>query len=407
MGSEGLQITIPDLDEDDFQTTPVPFSRSGVFGFGSPSGPESPTIITPTTAIATERSFFGVHSRGDSLASDDSFFEQAPRRPFAHASQSSVATTSTSISAGAGPPSFNKKPSFASIRNAFKSTLKSNADVPPLPTLDHQGYPILKNPFNRSASSLAHSIAATSKQGNTASPPYQGPRPPTPGESRPARSASRPRGHSAARSHHSHSGSVFFGSENGSDHGHGHPFGHNPNHGFNFGHPPISPPPVPRVPESLVTRGDSPAISEEGESEDHSLSKSPAEYALHAVFIRFATLAEAKIDAFVRESPENDPILTDFFGPALDPQFDELLQSLGKIAQKRAKNVIDAIMRWRRAIRDTPPSRLGHPRMAERGSLAAIYVMCRALIAVLSMLPPSALSDTMGYSLEETYFRTV
>ncbi|KAH0834852.1 hypothetical protein J3R83DRAFT_10475 [Lanmaoa asiatica] len=385
-----------DLDEDDFQTTPVPFGRSGAFGFGSASGPESPTVLTPTTVVA-ERSFFSSHTRGDSLASDDSFFDHAPRRPFAHASQSSVATTATSTSTGTGPSPFSKKPSFASIRNAFKSSLKSNADVPPLPSLDHhQVYPILKNPFNRSTSSLAYSITATSKQSNTASPPHQHPRPPTPGESRPTRSTSRPRGHSTARSHHSHSGSVFFGSENGSDHGHGYPFGHNPNHAFTFGHPPNSPPPVPRVPESLVTpRSESPIISEEDESED---------YALHAVFIRFATLAEAKIDSFVRENPDSDPILTDFFGPTLDPQFDELLQSLGKIAQKRAKNVIDTIMRWRRGIRDSPANRSGHPRMSERGSLAAIYVMCRALVAVLSMLPANALSDTMGYSLEETIF---
>lgn len=96
---------------------------------------------------------------------------------------------------------------------------------------------------------------------------------------------------------------MFFGSENGSDHGHGYPFGHNPNHAVTFGHSPHSPPPVPRVPESLVApRSESPVISE-GESEDLGSSRSPADYALHAVFIRFATLAEAKIDAFVRESP--------------------------------------------------------------------------------------------------------
>lgn len=289
-----------DLDEDDYQTTPVPFGRAGAFGFGSASGPESPTIITPTTAIAAERSFFSAHTRGDSLASDDSFFEHAPRRPFAHASQSSVATTSTSTSTGTGPSPFTKKTSFASIRNAFKSSLKNNADVPPLPSLDHhQAYPILKNPFNRSTSSLAQTL----KQSNAPCPPHQHPRPPTPGESRPVRSTSRPRGHSTARSQHSYSGSVFFGSENGSDHGHGYPFGHNPNHAFTFGHSPNSPPPVPRVPESLVVpRSESPIISED-ESEDISSSKTPADYALHAVFIRFATLAEAKIDAFVRESP--------------------------------------------------------------------------------------------------------
>ena len=96
--------------------------------------------------------------------------------------------------------------------------------------------------------------------------------------------------------------------------------------------------------------------------------------------------------------------MTDFFGPTLDPQFDELLQSLGKIAQKRAKNVIDAIMRWRRGMRDSPANRSGHPRTSERGSLAAIYVMCRTLVAVLSMLSANALSDTLGHGLEETIF---
>ena len=32
-------------------------------------------------------------------------------------------------------------------------------------------------------------------------------------------------------------------------------------------------------------------------------TRSPSDYALHAVLIRFATLAEAKIDAFLNESP--------------------------------------------------------------------------------------------------------
>ncbi|KAH0834843.1 cell morphogenesis N-terminal-domain-containing protein [Lanmaoa asiatica] len=108
--------------------------------------------------------------------------------------------------------------------------------------------------------------------------------------------------------------------------------------------------------------------------------------------------------ALVQPHQDSDPILTDFFGPTLDPQFDELLQSLGKIAQKRAKNVIDTIMRWRRGICDSPANQFGHPRMSGRGFLAAIYVMYRALVAVLSMLPANALSDTMGYSLEETIF---
>ncbi|KAI6134790.1 cell morphogenesis N-terminal-domain-containing protein [Pisolithus croceorrhizus] len=403
----------PDLDEDDLSSTPIPFGRAGAFGFGgsSNSGPESPTILTPTT---TDKGFFGSHNRGDSLASDDSFLDHIPRKPFAHASQPSIATSTTSgittISSTTGTTTspFSKKPSFASIRNAFRSSSKNNADVPPLPTIDPQVYPILKNPFNRSTSSLAHSITSTSKH-NTTSPPHMHPRPPTPasGDSRHPRSLSRARGHSKARSHHSQSGSIFHNSDNGSDHGHssGH---HPPNRAFAFGHPPASPPPVPRVPDGLLAaRGDSPAMSDDDLSVGFSGGKSPSDYALHAVFIRFATLAEAKIDAFLHESMNTDPVLTDNFAPSLDPQFDDLLRSLAKIAQRHAKNVVDAIMRWRRGIGGL--SSAGGPssaqsRTAEHRSLASIYIMCRALISVLSSLPPQALGDALGYSLEETIF---
>lgn len=416
MSSEGIQITIPDLDEEDLSSTPIPFGRAGAFGFGgsSNSGPESPTILTPTT---TDKGFFGTHNRGDSLASNDSFLDHIPRKPFAHVPQPSIAastisgtttissTTGAAASTSASP--FSKKPSFASIRNAFKSSSKNNADVPPLPSIDGQVYPILKNPFNRSTSSLAHSITSTSKH-NTTSPPHVHPRPPTPaGESRYPRSLSRARGHSKARSHHSQSGSIFHNSDNGSDHGHssGH---HPPNHAFTFGHPPASPPPVPRVPDGLLaTRGDSPAMSDDDFSVGISGGKSPSDYALHAVFIRFATLAEAKIDAFLHESLNTDPALTDYFAPSLDPQFDDLLRSLAKIAQRHAKNVVEAITRWRRGIGDLSGAggaSSTRSRTAEHRSLAVIYIMCRALISVLSSLPPQALGDTLGYSLEETIF---
>ncbi|KAG6334469.1 hypothetical protein ID866_4617 [Astraeus odoratus] len=403
MTSEGIQITIPDLDENDFSSTPIPFGRAGAFGFGgaSNSGLDSPTILTPTT----DRGYFGSHTRGDSVASEDSFLEHLPRRPFAHSSQPSTATSASAISSTTtGTSPFSKKSSFASIRNAFRSSTKSQPDVPPLPSLDHhQAYPILKNPFNRSTSSLAHSITSTSKHANVTSPSH--PRPPTPAssDSRPPRSLARAREHSKARSQHSQSGSIFHYSDNGSDHGH-----HSSNHPFTFGHASSSPPPVPRVPEGfLASRDDSPAISEDDHSVGASVAKTPADYALHAVFIRFATLAEAKIEAFLRESPDNDPLLTDYLGPSLDPQLDDILRSLGKIAQRHAKNVVDAIMRWRRGIGEVSKANGAgstQSRMAERKSLAAVYIMCRALVSVLSSVPAQALSDSFGHSLEETIF---
>ncbi|KAH7905906.1 cell morphogenesis N-terminal-domain-containing protein [Hygrophoropsis aurantiaca] len=269
--------------------------------------------------------------------------------------------------------------------------------------------PILKNPFNRSTSSLAH-LPSTSKPNNAISPPH--PRPPTPSNEARPRAPSRSRGHSTARSQHSQSGSIFQSSDTGSDLG----------HGFSYA---SSPPPVPRMPNAFglsTTRGDSPPIPEEDEKFNLG-PKTPSDYALHAVFIRFATLAEAKIDVFLRESLDHEPLLSDFIGPMLDEKFDDLLRSLGKIAQKQAKPVIDSIMRWRRSHNEniggdilkyhnskSPPwnrgGRTQEPSaiLNERKSLASIYIMCRALIAVLQMVSKDALGDATGYSLEETTF---
>ncbi len=110
-------------------------------------------------------------------------------------------------------------------------------------------------------------------------------------------------------------------------------------------------------------------------------------------------------------------------GNCVDTKFDDILLSLGKIAQKHSKAVIDSIMRWRRSQNENVGSEIirvhttRSPTTArtirmhdipgllnERKSLASIYIMCRALIAVLQSLPKDALGDVMGYTLEETTF---
>jgi hypothetical protein len=203
-----------------------------------------------------------------------------PSRPFAHSSQTSVATSSTSP--------FSKKPSFASIRNAFKSG--KSAEAPPVPQIDHQAYPVLKNPFNRSTSSLAHAPASGLRKGSvTMSPPHQ--RPPTPGSSELRHhKVSKSKSLSYAKSQHSHSGSIFYASENGSDIGHGNPYS-------------ASPPPVPRVPNAFGVQGYRSETPPFAEYEDRVVidPRTPSDYALHAVFMRFATSAEMKIDAFLRQ----------------------------------------------------------------------------------------------------------
>ena len=117
-------------------------------------------------------------------------------------------------------------------------------------------------------------------------------------------------------------------------------------------------------------------------------------------------------------------MLPDFMGPGVDPKFDELLLSLGKIAQKHTKPVVDSVMRWRRStetvpediIRDhisqSPISNRGpvtrpldaRSILTERKSLASIYIMCRSLIEVLKSIGKDALGEATGHSLEDKTF---
>ncbi|KAJ3766391.1 cell morphogenesis N-terminal-domain-containing protein [Lentinula raphanica] len=411
--SEGIQITIPDFDDEDYGSSTIPFGRSAgnAFGFGSSgmnsaggfggtsSAPESPTSITPLASALDggERSFFSSHNRGDSITSVESAGSASTRLPnyprsatsfgtFSHSAQPSVTTTSISS---------NKKSFSASFRNAFKSG-KSN-EPPPLPQLDNN---VFKNPFNRSTSSLNSSSIGVTMRGIPSSTPPFG-RPPTPG-SVDTRYARTKKSHSQAKSFHSQSGSIFHASDGGSE-----------GHGISS-----SPPPVPRVP---YIRSETPEYEDDKVVMD---PKTPSDYALHAVFIRFASSAESKIDTFLRQPLEQDPLLPEFMGPDVDPKLDEILLSLGQIAQKHTKAVVDSIMRWRRSQLENVGSDVIRYHMShsptgtarvirthdvpallnERKNLAAIYIMCRALIAVVKNLSKDAIGENMGYTLEKLTF---
>lgn len=153
--------------------------------------------------------------------------------------------------------------------------------------------------------------------------------------------------------------------------------------------------------------------------------RTPAEYALHAVFMRFATTAEHKVTSFLKHPLDQEPSLPDFLGPGIDPKFDDILQALGRIGQKNAKPVIDSIRRWRQSQSSSPippdiirlqlsqspaPSSRSNRSydassiLGERKSLAAIYVMCRALIVVMQSLSKDALGEGIGFNLEESTF---
>lgn len=279
----------PVFDDDEFSSTPL-FGRSQTGGLWGPSnsGQDSPTILTPL-AERSEKAYFHAHTRGDSVASEDSAhsIQNTSRKlktPFAHSAQSSVATTSSSP--------FSKKTSFASLRNAFKSN-KANDIPPPMPALDQQVYPVLKNPFNRSASSLVHGGVPPRDRPSMHASPTQF-RPSTPNSSDikfRGTPTLKNRGHSYAKSQHSHSGSIFHFSDGGSDHG----------HGFSFGAL-STPPPVPPVPNAF---GIPMPLSESPDLEEEKLvveARTPPEFALHAIFIRFAAYAESLMNDFVGRS---------------------------------------------------------------------------------------------------------
>ncbi|KAH9933118.1 cell morphogenesis N-terminal-domain-containing protein [Epithele typhae] len=325
---------------------------------------DSPTLLTPQPmAERSGGSYF--HSRGDSIASQDS----AQSVQMSKSSKQGTHTLHIVCATNTTSP-FTKKSSFASLRNAFKSTKHVEAP-PPLPALDYQAYPALKNPFNRSTSSLGQ---------NT--PPSL---PDKPQWAQVLPSSELPEIEERV---HSQSGSIFHASDNGSE-------------GGTFSNPfSPSPPPVPPIPSGFNASTDDVSLSE---PEDKIVldPRTPSDYALHAVFIRFASTAETHIDEFLRFPLDRDVHLEDCMGLGVDEKFDDILSSLGKIAQRHAKPVVDSIMRWRKSQNDPASSELA---LNERKWLASVYIMCRALIAVTRSVSKDGLPEAVGRNLEELTF---
>ena len=122
-------------------------------------------------------------------------------------------------------------------------------------------------------------------------------------------------------------------------------------------------------------------------------------------------------------SQDRDLQLEDYMGPGVDEKFEDILSSLGKIAQRHAKPVVDSIMRWRKSQSDpAAPDLLRHHHaqtpsvtravrmpdvnqtLNERKWLASVYIMCRALIAVTGSISKDGLPEAVGRNLEELTF---
>jgi hypothetical protein len=171
-----------------------------------------------------------------------------------------------------------KKSSFASLKNAFVKAGKSSTDTPPLPPL--------KNPFTRPSTPQSSGPSGSNRRPSiSATPSSSSYRPGTP-SSGVRTLTGKPKSHQVARSFHSQTGSV-------SDHGN--------EFGFGQAYRSSSPPPVPPMPNSVVGQRD-PSTFAPYEEEQVALDpRTPSDYALHAVFMRFATSAETKIDSFLRK----------------------------------------------------------------------------------------------------------
>lgn len=76
--------------------------------------------------------------------------------------------------------------------------------------------------------------------------------------------------------------------------------------------------------------------------------KSPAEYALHILFTKFIRHAENKLNLCLQHPLSSEPPIIDILGEGIDPTFDKIIASLGHIARKKPKPVIDAMMFWRK-----------------------------------------------------------
>ncbi|KAK6462186.1 transcriptional activator leucine zipper [Scheffersomyces coipomensis] len=78
-------------------------------------------------------------------------------------------------------------------------------------------------------------------------------------------------------------------------------------------------------------------------------SKTPAEYTLHIVFTQFVRHAERKLNSCLDYSIDEEPPIIELLCEGVDPHFDKIVASLGYIARRKPKPVIDSVMFWRKS----------------------------------------------------------
>ncbi|WWD15776.1 hypothetical protein CI109_100199 [Kwoniella shandongensis] len=342
---------------------------------------------------------------------------QEPRLgKFSNGSSSSLVGPGTSIGSSSGFLA-GRKGSLASLKNAFKSS--NNHAVPPVPPLDTKqysapGYPALKNPFSRFDSPISpkhatfKSAARSGKAPSTSSPA--------------AGSFHNPDGrkYSIASSHRSQGGRSNTSQGSSSFRAEDH-------------HLPALPPIPMRQTPSRMGRKGSDAGSVFGftsrrtgsiggeDSLDTVIGKTPGEEALRVVFRDFRESANQKISRLWARPLNSQPSLSTVLEANVDLQFDSLINSLAHCGNRHARRVVDILMSWCRdhcgnigasEVRAHLDRSLGLQMRVEdaaailqaRKSSAARYIMNRALIELLKVVPKDSLDQELGMSLEQNAF---
>ncbi|KAG5355990.1 Cell polarity protein [Yarrowia sp. B02] len=199
------------------------------------------------------------------------------------------------------------------------------------------------------------------------------------------------------------------------------------------------------IPTSLETPPVRAERKEEEKEKKKDDSKTPSEYALHILFTQFVRYAERKLNLCI-STPDSDPNITDILGEGADPAFDKIIVSLGYIARREPKPVIDSVMFWRKSKSEVAvnsaaaahtaaaSASVGHSRqnsrasdmgsgfgsaqlqehassareaalVADKKSLISIYILCRVLIEVVKQTDTDSLGEDLRDKLEEIVFK--
>ncbi|WRT66978.1 uncharacterized protein IL334_003943 [Kwoniella shivajii] len=433
-------IVIPDLGDDEDDYLP---SLSKNFGAGSStsslletdpyahrSNPSADAVFpikqtTPTRPVLPQASAsFSVgiptpntNAHGFGQASSSTSDDRTRFGKFSNGSSSSLVAPGTSVGS---TPGFlaARKGSLASLKNAFK--LSSNAAIPPVPALDTKaygapGYPALRNPFSRFDSPISPKNATfktssrTAGKTSTSSSPAQGV-----GYHNPDG-----RKYSIASSHRSQGGRSTTSQGSSNFRAEDHPM------------PALPPIPLRQTPSRMNRTGSDASVfgfasrrtgSVGGEDgSDVSFGKTPGEEALRVVFRDFKESANQKVGRICARPLNTQPSLSSFLDLGVDPTFDSLMESLAHCGTRHARRVVDLLMSWSRdytgnigasEVRAHLDRSLGLQMRVEdaaailqsRKSSAARFIMNRALIELLRIIPKDSLDQDLGMSIEQNVF---